>query len=91
MDEGNDEKLQIAFHCVLPFGSLARFPLDAAHQESTVHVTIRIPVKQILGLICTACQKTWRYESPRVKWLMPGPILFFSKMDYLKIIPFMAS
>lgn len=91
MDEGNDEKLQIAFHRVLPFGSLAMFPLDAAHQESTVHVTIRIPVKQILGLICTACQKTWRYESPRVKWLMPGPILFLSKMDYLKIIPFIAS
>lgn len=59
MDEGCDEKLQIAFHCVLPFGSLAAVPLDAADQETTVHVTIRIPVKQILRLICTACQKMW--------------------------------
>lgn len=59
MDDGNDEKLQIAFYCVLPFGSLAVVPLDTADQETTVHVTIRIPVKQILGLICTACQKMW--------------------------------
>lgn len=57
MNEGHDEKLQIAFHCVLPLGSLVAVPHDAADQETTVHVTIRIPVKHILGLIYTACEK----------------------------------
>lgn len=57
MNEGHDEKLQIAFHCVLPFGSLVAVPHDAADQETTVHVTIRIPGKHILGLIYTACEK----------------------------------
>lgn len=49
MNEGHNEMLQIAFHCVLPFGSLGAGPHEAADQE--VHVTVGIPVKHIFGLI----------------------------------------
>lgn len=35
MNEGHNEMLQIAFHCVLPFGSLAAVSHDAADQETT--------------------------------------------------------
>lgn len=35
MNEGHNEMLQIAFHRVLPLGSLAAVPHDAADQETT--------------------------------------------------------
>lgn len=53
-------------------------------------VAVRTPVKHILRLICAACEECGA-KSLQVWWLMPSSTLFFMKMDYLKIIPFMGS
>lgn len=78
MNEGHNEMLQIAFDCVLPFGSLAAVPHDTASQESTRTETAGIPLKHILGLICAAWKEPGA-KSLQFWWLTPGSFFCSSR------------